>query len=405
MSSITNTQIRELNTLLFSATKEGNVPEIERCLNQGANVFATQESETLLQVAADQAEERVAQVILNHIKKMQKTSLHPISIDQHINTQDKNDRTPLIRAASLGNLETVRILLQYGARIDAYFLKQLEDGPVKKLLLDYKSSFFNMPFKHQLMLAIDNEDPKLVQLILGSKFCQLWQYWFAHAIIVYQMLTVEKTIECELPIEIVQQQKDLLNTALQFLRARKKDLEKQKEALPLTEEEEALTNINQLVAALSTKASEVIEEYSQNNTITPQIEFTSVNIAIANDNHPTIPEYTTHALRNVVSVIQSNYEEELRMYAEKVKKLVTEQINQTMSLSTTIGHYANQANECISGESGRIIQQGFHLLPDNRHAEIAQSYFTLFGRVLSIFQWGTNMITNDLSKPDLIKKK
>ena len=72
-----------------------------------------------------------------------------------------------------------------------------------------------------MKLAIEAHDPKLVQMLLGSKFCQLWQHWFAHLIISYQMLSVEADTNCDLFLEIIQGQKQILAQSLQLLEPRK----------------------------------------------------------------------------------------------------------------------------------------------------------------------------------------
>ena len=48
-------------------------------------------------------------------------------------------------------------------------------------------SFFKQSLEDQIQFAIDTNDHKLLQILLGSKYCQLWQYWFAHAVISYNL--------------------------------------------------------------------------------------------------------------------------------------------------------------------------------------------------------------------------
>ncbi|GFQ75293.1 uncharacterized protein TNCT_479121 [Trichonephila clavata] len=57
-----------------------------------------------------------------------------------------------------------------------------------------------------IKIAIDYCDPKLVQLLLGARYCQLWQYWLVRAIFNYDMLSLSKMAKCELPLAIANEQ-------------------------------------------------------------------------------------------------------------------------------------------------------------------------------------------------------
>ncbi|WP_264686957.1 hypothetical protein [Wolbachia endosymbiont (group B) of Rhopobota naevana] len=54
--------------------------------------------------------------------------------------------------------------------------------------------------------AIDYCDPKLVQLLLGAKYCMLWQYWLVRAMFNYDMLSLSKMAKCDLPLSIANEQ-------------------------------------------------------------------------------------------------------------------------------------------------------------------------------------------------------
>ncbi|WP_250295822.1 hypothetical protein [Wolbachia endosymbiont of Oedothorax gibbosus] len=58
----------------------------------------------------------------------------------------------------------------------------------------------------KLKIAINNCDPKLVQILLGPGCCQLWQYWLIRAIFNYDMLSMFKTVKCEFPLSIAEKQ-------------------------------------------------------------------------------------------------------------------------------------------------------------------------------------------------------
>ncbi|HCE59693.1 MAG TPA: hypothetical protein DEQ74_02575, partial [Wolbachia sp.] len=59
--------------------------------------------------------------------------------------------------------------------------------------------------------AIDECDPKLVQLLLGAKYCMLWQYWLVRAIFNFDMLFLSKMTKCELSLDIANKQLEYLS--------------------------------------------------------------------------------------------------------------------------------------------------------------------------------------------------
>ncbi|WCR53304.1 MAG: hypothetical protein PG981_000326 [Wolbachia endosymbiont of Ctenocephalides orientis wCori] len=77
-------------------------------------------------------------------------------------------------------------------------------------------NFFTKSFEEQIKTAIDNNDPKLVQVLLGPKYCQLWQYWQAHSMISYIMLFTERRIQCTLPLKMIEKQNEILSQASQY---------------------------------------------------------------------------------------------------------------------------------------------------------------------------------------------
>ncbi|WP_353288909.1 hypothetical protein [Wolbachia endosymbiont (group A) of Pogonocherus hispidulus] len=61
-------------------------------------------------------------------------------------------------------------------------------------------------FENKIINAIDEHDARLVQILLGSRYCQLWQYWLIRAIFNYDMLSVSRIVECEFPLAITEKQ-------------------------------------------------------------------------------------------------------------------------------------------------------------------------------------------------------
>ncbi|VVC42878.1 Ribonuclease H-like domain [Cinara cedri] len=73
-------------------------------------------------------------------------------------------------------------------------------------------------------VAIDECDPKLVQLLLGAKYCMLWQYWLIRAIFNFDMLFLSKMTKCELPLDIANKQLEYLSGGIQLESTARKSL-------------------------------------------------------------------------------------------------------------------------------------------------------------------------------------
>lgn len=93
-------------------------------------------------------------------------------------------------------------------------------------------SFFDKykSFASRINAAMDAGDYKLLQILLGPKYCQLWQYWAAHSVISYNMLSIVKAGDCNLSIKVatkqqklLEEQKKLLNQKRELLRSGRKE--------------------------------------------------------------------------------------------------------------------------------------------------------------------------------------
>ncbi|MBD0392104.1 cell envelope integrity protein TolA [Wolbachia endosymbiont of Pentalonia nigronervosa] len=72
-------------------------------------------------------------------------------------------------------------------------------------------SFFDKSFSEQVKVAIDSSDPKFLQILLGIRYCQLQEDWFAHAILSHKIIGVIHTLRYQLPINIISAQQQLLD--------------------------------------------------------------------------------------------------------------------------------------------------------------------------------------------------
>ncbi|WP_168463816.1 hypothetical protein [Wolbachia endosymbiont of Ctenocephalides felis wCfeT] len=86
-------------------------------------------------------------------------------------------------------------------------------------------SFFYKSFEERVNAAIDAKDAKLVQVLLGSKYCQLWQYWLVHCIIVSKGLNMERITQAKLFLSIIKKQGEILQEQKELLEERKKFLQ------------------------------------------------------------------------------------------------------------------------------------------------------------------------------------
>ncbi|WP_174516809.1 cell envelope integrity protein TolA [Wolbachia endosymbiont of Cardiocondyla obscurior] len=72
-------------------------------------------------------------------------------------------------------------------------------------------SFFDKQFSEQVKEAIDRNDPKLLQILLSTKYCQLWEDWLTHSILSYKIIGITQTLKYQLPINIIAAQKQVLD--------------------------------------------------------------------------------------------------------------------------------------------------------------------------------------------------
>ena len=67
---------------------------------------------------------------------------------------------------------------------------------------------FSRSFEDQVECALDGNDSQLVQLLLGSKYCQLWQHWLAHATLADHFLAIKQDVD-DLFLDIILSQRKM----------------------------------------------------------------------------------------------------------------------------------------------------------------------------------------------------
>ncbi|GFU17072.1 hypothetical protein NPIL_427091 [Nephila pilipes] len=95
---------------LFIAVEQGNLSEIEKCLNRGANILARDSHHTVIHSAVRSDNEEVVKLVLNKIEGTQ---------GFYIDAKDTEGDTPLMWTAECSYVNAARVLLDYGANVEA----------------------------------------------------------------------------------------------------------------------------------------------------------------------------------------------------------------------------------------------------------------------------------------------
>ncbi|GFS56364.1 hypothetical protein NPIL_568051 [Nephila pilipes] len=101
--------MRRVDQELFNAVEQGNLSEIEKCLNRGANVLARDSHHTVLHSAVRSDNGEVVKLVLNKIKETQ---------GPYIDAKDTEGDTPLMWTAETGYVNAAQVLLEYGANVE-----------------------------------------------------------------------------------------------------------------------------------------------------------------------------------------------------------------------------------------------------------------------------------------------
>ncbi|WP_265027457.1 MULTISPECIES: hypothetical protein [unclassified Wolbachia] len=279
-------------------------------------------------------------------------------------------------------------------------------------------SFFDNPVKKQLELAIYKDDHKLVQILLGSEFCQLWQYWLAHAMISYNMLAIERDTQCNLPLKIIERQREVLEGSLELLRSRKQELDEGGQVVPLREEERRLTDIQDLISKLFRDARQIAEDHKriieQENVPGTNFLYCTQNEAIMSESNSTgavggnevgIPEYTAHSLRNVSAVTQLHFVEGCNVLVDEMEKMIVSKVWEQTNFSTRAGYYLNEINNYISGENGQVLDEAVNYIPNNRYSDLLRGCLAVFRPLVNGMQVVNNYMNNNLQNISCVDSK
>ncbi|VVC35059.1 Hypothetical protein CINCED_3A009695, partial [Cinara cedri] len=238
---------------------------------------------------------------------------------------------------------------------------------------------------------MDAGDYKLLQILLGPKYCQLWQYWAAHSVISYNMLSIVKAGDCNLSIKVatkqqklLEEQKKLLNQKRELLRSgRKEEVEGIKKNQDL---------VTQLLEITRDEAEKYKDKIKKENKITNNIyrlfhvpkeaglnkyqtnaaENNCNILSIRNENNTNIYStsyeyafgYIAEALDVIGNVVRTSVVDECEKLIKKTEKELNKAANECIGTITKISDNINEVNQTLNGEGGRRIENIIRILPD-----------------------------------------
>ncbi|APR98062.1 hypothetical protein [Wolbachia endosymbiont of Folsomia candida] len=259
---------------------------------------------------------------------------------------------------------------------------------------DFFSSYST--FETRVEAAMDAGDVKLVQILWGSKYCQLWQYWAAHAMISYNMLGVERSAGCNLFLRIIKKQLNALNEQKALLNKQENFLEGKEERAA-----ESILETKELLKKLSSITREEAENYTKevhalNTAIdmrhlfyTPDeqehnIQNTTISNNGANENncqdlalvdgnknvtgntsYESSMGYISSALDIVGEVLSENLLSECDTVIKETQEAINTTVRDGANVTTQIADRCNSADHYTSGENGQWLDRAVGSIPEN----------------------------------------
>ncbi|WP_333024082.1 hypothetical protein, partial [Wolbachia endosymbiont of Pentidionis agamae] len=242
---------------------------------------------------------------------------------------------------------------------------------------------------------MDAGDAKLVQILLGPKYCQLWQYWAIHAMISYNMLAIERTANCKLPLSIITQQKKLLEEQKELLDKQGKFLDgkENQSAVGILQTKELLKNLFDITC---NEAKEYRKKIAETNKIIYGIHhlfhvpdearhiqyYTASNheqiaggdqsqaIVIRDEaksdfSYETAFGCVSSALRSIDKVVKTRVVYECDLLINATEEAIDKEVCQDVGKVTWFLHYLDKADYWLNGNNGRILDEAVENIPEN----------------------------------------
>ncbi|WP_265045240.1 MULTISPECIES: hypothetical protein [unclassified Wolbachia] len=239
-------------------------------------------------------------------------------------------------------------------------------------------------FEEQVNAAIDADDAELVQVLLGPKYCQLWQYWLVHGIVTSKVLNMERIVNSKLFLSIIGKQ-------VRVLEGQKDLLEKQQKLLE-SKDEQNTQGLNQggnqqikksrhfvrdLLVAIRDAAIEcrngIVEESNK------EVDYRSFYVPdnlLKNSNTQGDTIDQLDDLNCAIQQISTISSAERLSLTKEIDGVISEVSNQIESeiwgesdISTRVSYYLGKVvhgvENAVSGENGQLLDQALGTVPNN----------------------------------------
>lgn len=242
-------------------------------------------------------------------------------------------------------------------------------------------NFLDNPHEEQVNAAIDADNAELVQVLLGPKYCQLWQYWLVHGIIVSKALNMERITNARLFLSIINKQEKGLEEQKKLLEERKKFLESSdKENVKNSSQENQLKKsrhfVRDLLIATRDAAVECRDDIvrESNQKVSYRGFYTPHNLLRNQDDNGTEDlEYVTQQISTISSAENLSLINEIDSVIIELNKEIDNDIWKQSDTSTKASYYlgkaADRIGEAIGGENGRTLDQAMNIIPENVNVE------------------------------------
>lgn len=238
-------------------------------------------------------------------------------------------------------------------------------------------SFFNQPFEGQVYTAIYNNDAKLVQVLLGPKYCQLWQYWLVHGKISFKALNMERITHSKLFLSIVDKQTGILDKQKKLLEERRdflrnRDANREDVQVPNQEQiKESRHLVRDLLSAIQGAVTECKNNIvTQSNQGTDYREF-YIPHNLLNDQYNTDKdlEYVFKEISTISSAEILNLTDEINSIISEFNKEISNNVWEQGDISTRIAYYlgkiVDKKDAITGGDNGRLLDQAVYAVPEN----------------------------------------
>ncbi|WP_253299919.1 hypothetical protein [Wolbachia endosymbiont of Chironomus riparius] len=269
-------------------------------------------------------------------------------------------------------------------------------------------SFFDKytSFESRVNAAIDEGDAKLVQVLLGPKYCQLWQYWLVHGIIASKALNMERITHARLFLSIIDKQEKILEEQKKLLEERKEFLKNSnKENTKISDSESEIKKSRHFIRDLLIATRDAVVECKDNIVMesNQKISYREFYIPenLLNDEDGSAKElkYVIQQISTVSSAEALSLTNEVDSVISEINEQIDNEIWKQSDISTRNSYYLDKTVKEIErisgGENSRLIDQVLNTIPENIEIKGRNIPFTLVANGVVM---GLRLIPNGLLK-------